>query len=101
LAVVDTNIINFETDQKQETPSIVDIFKRVHQTILDHAREEEERTKSPDWEYRRIHLTSKKMAEVMLSPDTPLEIKYQLECATFIGYEWVYVGDQNDRLLAG
>lgn len=96
--MVDTNIINWDYDPDYK-PDIVETMRSVWQAMKDHAEEEERKSKDPDYEYRRIHICSKEIAEIMMSPDTPLEVRRQLEWVTFVGYQWVHVGD-DDYILA-
>lgn len=93
--MADTDIINFDYDPDKEPLSIVDTLKHMRQAMLDHLKNEEEKMKSSDWEYRRIHIASREIAEIMLSPDTPIKTRIQLEWATFAGYEWVRKDESN------
>ena len=88
-------IINLDYDLSQEQPTLIDTFKRMYQAMLDHAKAEEEKARDPNWEYRRVYVVSKKVFDLMTSPDTPPDIKRQLEWATFTGYQWIRKNEDN------
>jgi len=96
--MVDTNIINWDYNPNHKS-NIVEVMHSIWQAMKRHAEEEERKSKDPDYEYQRVHIASREIAEMMLSPDTPLEIKRQLEWATFTGYQWVYVGSGDNGPL--
>jgi hypothetical protein len=91
----DTTLVNFDYDSNKEPPSLIDTFRRIQEQMIKHAKDEEEKMKSPDWEYRRTHIASREVFELMTNPDTPLEIRMQLEWATFAGYQWVHKDEAN------
>lgn len=92
--MTDTNVTNFDYDPDHK-PNIIEHFRSMMLAAKRYAEEEERMMKDPDYRYERIHICSREIAEIMLSPDTPIETRIQLEWATFAGYQWVHKDESN------
>lgn len=70
--------------------NIVSVMKRLYQTVLNRIEDDNKKHADPNWQLVNVHVTSPEVAELMVSPNTPLDTKCLLFLSTFIGQQWVY-----------
>lgn len=85
----DEPITDFDYVPPEQQLSIVDVLRQFAARCRAAAAYEQARTTNPNYEYRRIHICSREVAEIMLDPATPISTRMLLERATFAGYQWV------------
>lgn len=70
-----------------------DLHAAILRSIEERKKIDEARRKDPNWKWSAIHICSKEVAEIMMSDDTPPEIKHRLSFSTYAGEQWIWVGE--------